>query len=381
MKIFRDEIIEKLATEAESVFVSRNLKQEFSKNMLVIIPDLKLSGSLTVLMELLYLFMEHDYGIYVISSEDGEYREQLLNLGVVVAIRPYVICTKEYRRFLQSIFDCVFMNTASVHFYIYYFLNTNAKVIWWLHETKMQLETMQSVFPYVSLLSSNVHVAGVTQAVCRGIKELCEVQISNLPMPIADCRTGRKIREDNVEKTIFFIPAAYTYIKGQDVLLQAIMRLPEKYVDRVMFVFCGYQLEGQKVYYEKIKKISSQLKSVTFLEELDKQEVYEWYERCDCVIAPSRVDATPTTIIEAMMFERLCIVSNATGISEYMQDCVNGFIFQNENVEELLKRILLVIADGKSFGGIAKKGREIYEKYFSVSAVWEKLRDLDKDLF
>lgn len=369
-------IIENLKRESDYVYCPERFDENCTKNMLIIIPELSLGGTLTVLLEMIHLMKKQGYRLYVISSVDGPvFREKLLDLGITVVIRPYANCEDWYRKFLQTAFDCVFINSAVCYYYSYLFINTDVKVLWWLHETRAQLETIRTEFPNLYMLSSNFKLAGVTKAVEKGIKELYQKQIDSLPMPIADHR-GLKKDLRQKEKVVFLIPAAYTVIKGQDILLQAIQRLPESYKQKSQFIFCGYLLEGQKEYHETIFKFADNLENVTMLGELSKEEVYNEYQKCHCVVAPSRLDATPTTIVEGMMFERLCIVSDATGISEYMTDCENGFIFPSENVDELLKRLMLVIEDWKQLDFIAKAGRKIYEETFAPEHVEEQFRTI-----
>lgn len=378
MKFSKEKIIENLSQEAEKVYVS-NSPEGTDKNLLLIVPDLKLGGAMTVLMELLKLTRIKEYCIYVISAEDGSYREKMINIGASVVIRPYVICSEKYRKNLQSMFDYVFINSAGCYYYVYYFLNTDVKVFWWFHETRTQLQTMQKEFLNLCLLSDNISMAGVTKAVQRGVQELYGKEIAVLAMPVHEHKHKRKqCIENKKEKVVFFIPAALTYIKGQDILLRTISMLPEAYRKKSKFVFCGYHLPEQEEYANNILQVISVLENTEFLGCLDKEEVYEWYQKCDCVIAPSRVDATPTTVVEAMMFEKLCVVSDATGISEYMTDCVNGFVFPSENIDELLKRIMLIIMDNDNLQFVANAGRMIYDNNFCEKVVERQLEQLWK---
>lgn len=57
--------------------------------MLVIVPNLSLNGAMTVLMELLPLFVERGYFLYILSPVDGDFREKVTEQGGVVFIRPY----------------------------------------------------------------------------------------------------------------------------------------------------------------------------------------------------------------------------------------------------------------------------------------------------
>ncbi len=373
MKLSKNEIVSKLSKEAEKIYVSEG--EEKQKKLLVIIPDLKLSGAMTVMLELLELPYWNTYDFYIISSEDGEYKDKLLSLGATVIVRPRVYCSESYRTILQEEFDCVFINSAACYYYVYYFLNTKTKVLWWFHETKTQLETMQKEFLNLNLVSSNIHIAGVTPAVQQGVWEMYGKRISLLSMPVSDKKCTLLETEEN-DEVVFFVPAALTYIKGQDVLIEAITMLPEEFQKKSKFLFCGYALPGQTEYAQNIKKAIDILPNAEFLGTLDKEKVYERYQKCDCVVAPSRVDATPTTIVEAMMFQKLCIVSDAAGISKYMQDCVNGFVFPSENTHELFKRLLLVIADKEKLAGIAQAGRKIYENNFSEEVITKQLQEI-----
>lgn len=372
-------IMEFIQADAAACFLPEQQPQDEMKKMLVIIPDLELTGAMTVLMDLLPIFQSRGIFLYVLSAgEDGKFREKLTKQGAVVFIRPYVICDTSYRHFLQEAFDWVFLNSASCFYYAYYFMNQRVRVFWWLHETKEQLDTMQTEFLNLRLLSDNFTLLGVTKRVVQGIKERFYIDIESLPMPVADC--FKENEECTEEKVLFFMPAAYTYIKGQDILLKAIIMLPEEYKKKAQFAFCGYRLPGQETYYQNIKEIAQKIPEVVFLDELERNEVYEWYRRCDCVLAPSRVDATPTTVVEAMMHQKLCIVSDAAGISAYITDCVNGFVFPSTNEEELVKRILLIIEARYELGKVAKAGRKIYEENFSVDAIAGKVDKIIGDI-
>ena len=133
----------------------------------------------------------------------------------------------------------------------------------------------------------------------KHIKKIYGYPIDIMHMSIKDRSMDYESKRiDN--KVIFVIPAAYTYIKGQDIMLDAILSLPKQYSDQARFLFCGYKVEGQEEYYEKIIKISEKIECVEHLGKLNIDEIYQLYANSDCVIAPSRTDPTPTTIVEVI---------------------------------------------------------------------------------
>lgn len=374
MSYCHKDIITEIKKDTKEVYANEICIKEDAtlkgQKMLVITPDLSLTGANVVLLELLMLLQTKGYDLYVLSTADGVFKEKFLGLGAIVFIRPYVSCSDSFRKFLQEAFDIVLINSAACFYYSYYFINTKVKVVWWFHETKSQLDTMRGGFLNLSLLGENFTLAGVTKSVKDGIFNDYNIEIPLLPMPVKDrlSEYGHK----RTDKVTFFMPAAYTYIKGQDILFKAVSMLPAKYMKKAHFIMCGYQLEGQREYYSNMKAIASKIPCVTFFDEISRDEVYEYYSKCDCVLAPSRVDATPTTIVEAMMFEKICLVSDAAGISKYLEDCKSAFIFPSENAVELYKRILFIIEALDELSNIAKVGREVYIREFSTESVLKK---------
>lgn len=370
------EILYVMEEEATSSYISPKYNDNYNKNMLIIIQDLDLNGANVVLLELLKIYKTNgEWNYWVIAPTEGEFVEKLTDIGASVFVRKNVYCDNEYRKFLQKSFDIVFLNTSSVHYYSTYFVNCETRVLWWFHESEDQLRKSGGVSVHPALLGNNFNICSVTKRVQIGLKSLYGINSTILPMAVEDCQgkefgSNAKVSFDcQIDVVKFFIPAAYTYIKGQDILLEAIATLPEEYRRKSQFIFAGYHLPKQEEYYRICKEMSEKLSNVVFSDALDRDDVYRLYNECDCVVAPSRVDSTPTTIVEAMMFEKICLVSSGAGISEVMQDCQNGFVFENQNVEELVKRLYLIISDRDALSSISINGRKIYEDIFESKKV------------
>ena len=85
----------------------------------------------------------------------------------------------------------------------------------------------------------------------------------------------------------------------------------------------------------------------------------------DVVIAPSREDATPATIVEGLMYHKICICSSGTGVSRYLQDGKNGFVFDNENVEDLKDKLEYIVRNYEGLNQLREWGRTVYEEVYS----------------
>ncbi|WP_315072960.1 glycosyltransferase [uncultured Clostridium sp.] len=54
-------------------------------------------------------------------------------------------------------------------------------------------------------------------------------------------------------------------------------------------------------------------------------------------------------MIEAMMMSKICIYSDNTGASRYIQNGKSGFVFKNKDVKDLAEKISYVIESNVSY--------------------------------
>lgn len=83
--------------------------------------------------------------------------------------------------------------------------------------------------------------------------------------------------------------------------------------------------------------------SYTLVGRVKYHDMPEIYRQSDIVVTPSRYEACPGVIMEAMSCGKIVIASAVGGITEIIDDGYNGLLFQSENVEELAGKIAAVI--------------------------------------
>lgn len=340
------------------------------KSILVVSHCLDRGGAPLVLLELMDIFIEN-YNVVFISMADGDLNQEFLNKGFSI----YIGNCFDYARVDEGVwqsFDSVFLNTIVTYNFISFFQNRDVKVFWWLHEPEVLFNALYGKMMHLALLSKNIKVLSVTQDTAQCVKKYYGVDSEILHMGLKDC--WDKGSQEKHEKIRFFMPAKFQMIKGQDILAQAILNLEPQYANKVEFIFAGPRDESQPEYYDLIEKLSIALENVIMLGEISKEEVYEWYNKVDCVIAPSRADATPTTIVEGMMFGKICICSNATGISKYMTDTLSEYIFETENIEAICEIIRYIVDNYTELDGVREAVRKIYLEHFEKGKIENRLK-------
>lgn len=342
------------------------------KHLLCITPDFSRSGAPIALYGFLRILIKKDcFNISIMAYGTGDLMSSFVELLgkdhiiVLNGLNP----TSEFRYMLQNNYDLILLNTAAVYPFSFYFQNTVIPVYWWIHEAPGLIEESFPAFPNPHLLSSNFRLFAPSEGAAKIFRTQYSYDISVLPVPVymPEPTTVNIPIEIPSDRVIFLVPAAYTYLKGQDILLSAILTLPEEYKRRSFFVFCGYSLEKQREYKNAIADTISNMDNVLMLEDLPQETVFFLISKSHCVVAPSRIDTIPLSIVEGIMYKKLTLVSCSTGISHYIQDCVHGFVFKDQ--EELTKRLLLIINDHDSLHKIEENGHNIYTDFFSPEAV------------
>lgn len=133
----------------------------------------------------------------------------------------------------------------------------------------------------------------------------------------------------------------------------------------------------------KIKVLNLGLKkSVIFTGEIPPIEIHEYYQSADIFILPSHNDAggPPLVFIEAMACGLPVIGTEVGGIPEGIINGINGFIVPPKNVDELTKKLNILLDDEnlrKQFGNNSLK--IIRENSMTLEKKTEKIISLYKN--
>ena len=100
------------------------------------------------------------------------------------------------------------------------------------------------------------------------------------------------------------------------------------------------------------------------------------FQKIDVVVCCSLEETMSIAIIEGMMHEKICITSNTTGIADFIEDGINGFVSRVNDVGHLWQKIKWIIENINQLDRIQKNARITYEKNFSMDKFGERLNML-----
>jgi teichuronic acid biosynthesis glycosyltransferase TuaC len=135
---------------------------------------------------------------------------------------------------------------------------------------------------------------------------------------------------------------ALTERKGHEVLVKAVSRIKEK-IPEVKCLIIG---SGNR--FDKIRQLIHDLRlsdSVELLGEIPHVEVLKIMSWCDVFVLPSWDEAFGTVNAEAMTFGKPVIGCVGEGISEVIEDGVQGFLVEKRDVEALAQAVSRILTD------------------------------------
>lgn len=100
----------------------------------------------------------------------------------------------------------------------------------------------------------------------------------------------------------------------------------------------------------------------------------------DIFVLPSNMEALGTSILEASSCGVPCIGSRVGGIPECIIDNKTGFLFENQNIDDLKTKLNMLIKDKNKREEFAKSARELVLKNFSVSSMVKNTKQLYEGL-
>jgi GT2 family glycosyltransferase len=206
----------------------------YRKDILFITHELSLTGAPIVLCEAVKVSLKNgDYPV-VMCPQDGPLRKKYLDMGVIVIIDEVALNNGDmFRRFAHN-FDLVVVNTIACYWAIQYLSNYLPPVLWWIHEgttaTQIFIDHLpkkigNNIFPY--------YVCNYTKKVME--KHRLYKSSGLLIYGIEDAAMGVMTKYNQNNKVKFLTVGSIEHRKGQDILLEAIKRLPKEYQDKQNF--------------------------------------------------------------------------------------------------------------------------------------------------
>ena len=226
------------------------------------------------------------------------------------------------------------------------------------------------VLSRADLVTADAEVSA--RAVCNLGVESARVLVS--PMGVEESLLGRQKRR---KKPYLLVLSNRRLEPLYDLatLLRAVPQVRKEAQKEVRFVILG---DGSQK--DQLAVMARELKvekSVEFKGAVSRERLLDYYRESDIYVSTSRSDSTSVSLLEAMNFGLLPIVTDIPGNREWIGEGKNGFLFPAGDHRSLAQRIIHAAGDFDQRTEFAERNAEIIQK----KAVWEEsMRAVEEEL-
>lgn len=214
--------------------------------------------------------------------------------------------------------------------------------------------------------------------VSRAFGKLLEEYTDNIEIigNVIDCERFRIIEQVKKSEEFRFLTVCYMeeeaqlYKKGIDILIKAWSKVSKKHPQAKLVIGGGGKALEKVVEWTKEYQVTE---SVEFLGALDREQVVEQMQQCDCFVLPSRYETFGVVYIEAMACGKPVIAVANGGPDDFVHD-FNGILIQPEQEEALVQAFEEMITQSSSYE--PRKIALYVEEKFSYRAIAGQLETL-----
>lgn len=388
MNIFESEIWTLKRYESEimhgvvRLICHNNNSRHYKKRILVISTNLNYNGGTMAAVNAVKALEQRGY-MAVLAAPSGSKKfindmaDQ--NINIVLCPSVYYPDPEDMQWIMQ--FDFVIVNVFQM-ISCASEVSKQKPVLWWLHEagerySDIYRNTKKEFHEYDNLAKiKKIYITAVSEVAKRNFEKYYPNRVDGiLPYGVPDEYVFGENDEGEGLRFTFAIIGSICKLKAQNVLLKSIMHFNQKEMERIELWIIGEE-SSDKEYCKGIRMAAEKIPQVKMLGNLTRNEMKNIYKKIDAVVCASMEECLPTVIVEGMMYGKLCITTDATGIVDYIIDKENGFICKVGDENSLYETMKWIIENKDKRNLIKENARKTYEKYFTIGRFGERLEKL-----
>ena len=167
---------------------------------------------------------------------------------------------------------------------------------------------------------------------------------------------------ENDNQFIAICTGEVKYRKGQDLIIEN-LKLICDLIPNFKLIILGRQNQAFVVELKSSLKKLDLEKKVEFVSH--QPNAMEYIYAADALLQPSRSEALPRTILEAMALKTPIIASDVDGIPELVEDNTSAILFSLSNIDKMIEGINSVYSNDSFRAQITENAHKRYWDYFS----------------
>lgn len=330
---------------------------------------LNFSGAPIALYNLAICLVTKGYAVTMISPIDGPLREKIDSIGVETIIDPFIIASTLKSLDYIPNDDLVIVNTVTLS-NLLLDLGQRNRVIWWLHEPKDYYGISEK--QNIKKIDLNIiEVWSVSNIATIAFEDILKKKIKTEVVSVGILESNKMASAHS--RFTFMVVAPMIEVKAPEIFAEAINIIPNCIANEMEFWLIG---DVDAEYLKKKIEPFNRSKRLKILGKKTQDELAVLYDAADVQICCSNVETLSIVTIEAMQRGKTCIVSDSTGIAEYIEDNYNGFVFSRGDKVKLSEKMIWCYKHQEECVKIGLNAQKTFREKFSMTSLCKRIDEL-----
>ena len=305
--------------------------------------------------------LSREFGFYVhrVSCKRinliGSMQFWVKSLSLVAKIRPDIV-------HIQTIINGVVGLLAKLFWKIPYIVNGHGSDVYLSWPFKKIISK--------PVLSNANAIIALTKDMEQQLEKMCNNSVYVLPNGIDIKRFNNNERKLLKEKTVLFV-GSLRPVKGVNYLIEAMSIVKNNCDAKLMIVGDG----DEKDYLISLVNRLNLCDCVDFIGTVKNESIPGLMSRGSVFVLPSLSEGFPIVVLEAMASGLPIVATRVRGLSEIIEDSINGFLVESGKPEQLAEKILLLLTDKELNSRISEVNR-VKAKQYDWSRIVNRLQDI-----
>lgn len=346
-------------------------RQPPSRRILLIAHELSLSGAPMVVLEMARCLKRNGDSVCVVSPCDGKLRSLFERDGIPVIVDEWILSRPRATSRFWGAFDLVVVNTVLGWKCVGEAARLGKPNVFLIHESDFGIDYIES---QGAAARKAFAVASAVVFSSRKTQRLYEPYRGNAPYfefryGIADVDREAISRPLPRPDGRLLIAHSGTLEprKGQDLLVEAVRRLPKNILDRIEVCFVGRDDDPVRTEYVAQLKRRAAGFPIQFCGEVLRDEALARMAASDIFVCTSTEETGPLVVYEAMALGKPVVTTRVGAAVQVVAEGESGFVIDVGDVDALRDRLTsLVLADEAERIRLGSAGRRVFEEQLTI---------------
>lgn len=350
-----------------------------NSKLLIIVPIINYAGGFMAAFNFGIAMKKQGLNVVIASPiADNKVICDITNWGIDVWICPSLPYISSIEMEWINGFDYILCNSLQT-----IICATNIRkgknILFWIHEHSQQYADILSQYSkycdFSELEKINVYaVSSLAKNIFQKYINNNSSSIGVLPFGIYDSNSFA-VTSGNQGKIIFALIGSISPLKNQVFFIKALKNLPANIQSKIECKIIGRDFK--QFYREEVNKEAENCSFIEICGEKTQEQVRKVLEESiDVVVCTSTEETMSMTIVEGLMESKICLTNDNTGVAQYIEDGINGFVYRCNDQKNFEEKIIYIVKNFKNMSKIRVNARDTYESFFSMSALSGRVNDI-----